>query len=1140
MKGAAVKCGVVVGVAAIVATRALDSCSGTSVVELDQYNSRCSQDTSIQSESASFSSCCGRVSDSDEFRRLLGNKNVATQAAASDETCRIVEASSPFCDEDNGDDCSDIGARDLLTINLAVESVAQEESCCATCTCFGDPECVAFDGTRDAWVLCDARKNGKCTQKKKACLNDKDHMKNQCVWLKDTDEWNDFNDGSPCQPDFAKSGYAPMNMYKADDFSLDLELGERGVIVSAQITSDDGIFKLEADRCFEYDPRDDSKNPRKAWEKIQGKMPSDWSYTTDNAVEIKWFTKDPTTGIFVTIVCTRSFANNEPGAARLNIESVTETVPERAGASGFCATGSIEKTGSARKRRKEYKNHQFCASKNIPGLLVACKALIDEGCNLWNVDSHLTNWCNSADLSHTRYGGDSSSCVDSLMSLKGNKKRSALLTEVVCEANELESFECVSEITQFGWETFLTAHSNGIIDTSDTSSLNTCATSVSEYGTSDGECAQGIRVEYLDDNEWKEAFFIPNNFPPCGEELLIAGDEFPELFTHKIRLAQCGLSSECLTENECKPTPGFTSSITFDSPPCAQAVGCLVCSKENNLPQKLCGSNPDTATTDGSCDECCVQDALLEDSNEELCRELSSLDAFCDPDSDGDLCDNLEQYDTELELHLTFEETTTTSCCQQCSCWGDPLCNSFDDVLSKWILCDSRAQGNCKLSEDVCLTQKDHKGNECKWNTDIAKKVKAKRSDVALYGSPCQADWEQSGTASMLMYKVEGTSTTAGLEVNLEMGERGVIETVEFIKDGVDTFRLEAGICRSATAKFPEKGFNIHLDNDSSPMTPTKGTLSGRNINVEVTDGPGEDETTVALSFADVGVHVHVVCIEVIEDGKVMKARQNVPNLIDTKDRADGTQSGTCFNSEIDTQDATTDVTELVYADCAEGLDEIHLMCKAVAEQSCTASEVPHFIEQWCETANVYPGQTDRVTKCIADINPSRSDTDAIFYDWSAVYCHAVENNRPEGQAAADFHRICLSDIANEGITATAAKYGTGSMLDDASAVCGSSASDYASVVNSCETGVSVETLNPDNGEWEVELFIPARKPPCDGVLRVQPETHPLMFARTIRYRQCNVDLAECSIDVGCLPMNGFDGKFLFTYNDAMCNSVQP
>ena len=250
------------------------------------------------------------------------------------------------------------GITDFIDFRLTLGRMQFERSdqpCCDTCSCSGDPNCVAFDGSAETWVVCDAREAGEaqkrlerglCRQTQTQCQKEMDPYGVPCVWAPDRDgvpmeEWSVAAMGSPCQP----KNESMIMMYEADTTRVTIGQGERGNVKSVLLEFSSGTYNLTADSCVNNGESDSWAGDEitEYFQRQEEMQPG------DNA-DIVWDVLDPETVIGVTIRCT-AYLDVEDGmkkSARLNIESVLEHNPnyatERNPLGGYCVTGDLGNT----------------------------------------------------------------------------------------------------------------------------------------------------------------------------------------------------------------------------------------------------------------------------------------------------------------------------------------------------------------------------------------------------------------------------------------------------------------------------------------------------------------------------------------------------------------------------------------------------------------------------------------------------------------------------------------------------------------------------------------------------------------------------------------------------------------------------
>ena len=554
------------------------SCPSGTQALVDQPNSWCGT-MNVSTSSFVVPGCCGRSAGGSS----AGGQGRAAAPSGTDGECRIAYTEAPYCDKARNPNC-EVGAQDTLLLRLDLGATSATETCCSTCKCFGDPECVAFNGAKDEWIVCQGTNSTTCLINEKQCLREKDHAGRTCQWVKNTPGYESFAvSGSPCQPNYALSGYPTMLMYAADGFALELTLGERGVILATKVSmmGDDAratAFTLNAGDCFQYEPNAVGEaSAGGAWVSASGQRgaPAGWVTTQqEGSVEVQWSVSDPISGVFVSLTCTKAFTAVNNGFPRINVNSVVETNPMRSGL-GFCASGAIEgKSGTPAQQQQYMDTHDYCSKMNQPALMQSCAAILNTQCSRTNIDARAAYWCDYAVLSRSQSAPTPAQCLALLGPAGGsNEARVAAWVRLLCEINQLALDQCEAELQQFGWTDFLSKYSNGISGLQQSGGVPLCGTSAADYAAEGGKCEPGVRLEYMDarSGAWATALFVPNSKPPCGGVLALDGAQNPELFLNPIRVAQCGLSASCLATNGCLPSPGFETAFQFFTEDCPTA-----------------------------------------------------------------------------------------------------------------------------------------------------------------------------------------------------------------------------------------------------------------------------------------------------------------------------------------------------------------------------------------------------------------------------------------------------------------------------------------------------------------------------------------------------------------------------------------
>jgi hypothetical protein len=167
-----------------------------------------------------------------------------TSSTFAPSRCRSAELDAAICADP--DQCAS------MILTMVITPTVQTAPCCETCACFGDPHCESFSRVIDTWVLCDARsKQGSGTEAE--CLKQLDQNGNTCVWLPSDlpgGKWQIGLHGSECVFDSQSGPLPSMLMYQADDFGLNLVLGERAIITQARLSSNGRLFTMTSDDCF--------------------------------------------------------------------------------------------------------------------------------------------------------------------------------------------------------------------------------------------------------------------------------------------------------------------------------------------------------------------------------------------------------------------------------------------------------------------------------------------------------------------------------------------------------------------------------------------------------------------------------------------------------------------------------------------------------------------------------------------------------------------------------------------------------------------------------------------------------------------------------------------------------------------------
>jgi len=579
------------------------------------------------------------------------------------------------------------------------------------------------------------------------------------------------------------------------------------------------------------------------------------------------------------------------------------------------------------------------------------------------------------------------------------------------------------------------------------------------------------------------------------------------------------IEETCMYTSAPNAEPAYACNIVSSITGLTVGGPCATTCTPGAVQPKICDGNQEVVLM-GECEECCPENSTIYGTREPVCRDVSINQPFCDTsvNAESDMCKKLKKNNAEAQLTLfvNLDYSSETTCCENCVCYGDPECQAFDGSEDKWILCDGRGS-DCVVDEGICVNQKDHGGNACVYHPDIFEKIEGKRADIGAYGSPCLPDWENSGAAFMTMYKVDN------FEARISMGERGVIETLE-LNLAAGSYTLVADECFEGNSW------------DSAWETSSGAKAINQALNVDMSAGPGQNERTMEITDPVSGIFIRAVCIkQTSSDGAKTSYRMNINNLVETDtDRAMAasadSNSGYCAqkNSVIDTLQSDRRNSDEIYETCLMDLADAHLFCKQVWNPSCTAAQVPLGVERWCQSANIFPTNPNRVQKCIDYIGTSAAR-------WEELYCEAVSSQRPPSMSVSAWKKTCVATLETDGYFKTVDEYGKGTFTDNGRQYCASTVDVYGPKQDDCVPGIKVESQNK-KGEWVEEFYIPSTLPPCEGQLKVSASSNYNLFTRPIRFTQCEVDADKCSTDLGCLPMYQLNMEYQFTYdNDFVC-----
>lgn len=486
------------------------------------------------------------------------------------EHCRTYEVGQPYCaksvPECLGDTqgiatCDDLDETDQMTLSLTFKE-EEKDSCCRTCTCFGDPECVSFSGAMDLWIPCDARqiKGKSCKMYKDTCEGMMGPNGQECAWVGSgtTSKGVDFPmEGSPCQP-VGTPQEITMSMFDSGDNKIELGLGERGIIqlVTVRLNGIDAV--LDAKKCF-------SEGGAAAWG-LDELPSSNWVETVeDENTLIAWSVKDATTKTLLRLVCIRAVTKKGNGLPRINVQELA--VDNDKDGEGFCSTGVISDKNGDNDLSSEM--HETC-TQNQTSALQACKFLVEMATPASMIDDCAASYCNRAATGKQK-------CEKTLRKSDSDKAwlkaycESVLIAPKYAGTAPSSLKECMRVVKAEGYGIGTELFGQGYKIEESESEDDECGSSIAEYAVDEdfATCEFGINLQVLrDDGLWITKYFIPKSKPLCDDVITINGAEAPQLFTNAVRIQQCdskGTNKQCQALSTCDAVFGVDFQISYSS-----------------------------------------------------------------------------------------------------------------------------------------------------------------------------------------------------------------------------------------------------------------------------------------------------------------------------------------------------------------------------------------------------------------------------------------------------------------------------------------------------------------------------------------------------------------------------------------------
>ncbi|CAK8991180.1 Uncharacterized protein SCF082_LOCUS2553 [Durusdinium trenchii] len=514
-----------------------------------------------------------------ETVKTLGCQSIDPEAPA----CRVAGVQEAFCsDLETGKSIRCAALRDstlrqqvFMNLRLGFDLDGADVTCCKHCTCYGDPNCVSFDGTKASWRLCDGRDtrtDKRCEITKTACQQRTDHTGAACKWKQDWDAF--WKDGSPCQVD-KNSPDSWLLMYQADEFRFDVRQEERGVIREVRMTNADGTLSLTAEDCL-------SKTGLSSWTWDGfGPIPvatGEWSRVNEaGQLDVIWFVNDGPTKIQAKIRCTgtkKPGSNNKYGNFRLNVETLVEPeetfLENRTNVDGFCATNSLLAGSQVQSTELQASLQEHLAvdaiCQNIQAtwtdgeVLAVARQLCGGGLSIASMDSCFEDWCVANAFPNTL-------ASDCMALFKARDLEEAFCS--VMESSSLERTKCVDDIDEFGWEAKIDEFNT---DRQTTGGIggSGCVSNFNDLPISLTECQAGVVLQFQaiadDEDSWTDYVAFPEGVSLCNNEMMFRASTHETLFLHPLRFKQCNQAITCAQLDQCSTQSGLRGVLEYDWP----------------------------------------------------------------------------------------------------------------------------------------------------------------------------------------------------------------------------------------------------------------------------------------------------------------------------------------------------------------------------------------------------------------------------------------------------------------------------------------------------------------------------------------------------------------------------------------------
>lgn len=484
-----------------------------------------------------------------------------------DEVCRTFTVNGAYC-SDTEEECAVALSTQKAVLDIQISwtsGTAGSNQCCKTCTCFGDPECVGFDGNQDLWIPCDARvmnEAGWCPIWKYRCDEISSENDGGCMWIGGDLEstqglytgWDIATQGSPCVPKKPVNELT-MKMYESGSFKAILGMGERGVIKTLYLKTGSVDTSIDADGCF-------STGTIKDWSGDMTTLPENWFVEVVSDEMVKWHIHDNNEMIAIDFVCVRTIKNNIVGAARINVNGIT--APITSSGSGFCETSVIAEAGDNNPITQSL--HAKCVQDRTSSYLQACKNLVAMSATEMEMEQCAHQFCNTAALSIA----EKKACKTQLPMFKYDFKMwRKWYCIAIANEGDYSSSTCVHNVNKDGWNKATQLMGRALKHDDTAYGSVQCPTDIESYkvdkNSGQDECRQGafLQVKTSDDT-WEDAYFFPAICSAVDIEITYSSAT-SDLFTKPFRLIQCDAQtkSTCRALGRCNDVPGAVFDINF-------------------------------------------------------------------------------------------------------------------------------------------------------------------------------------------------------------------------------------------------------------------------------------------------------------------------------------------------------------------------------------------------------------------------------------------------------------------------------------------------------------------------------------------------------------------------------------------------